>query len=442
MEQRGENNLLKPICILRANIIDPLRSDLRAGNIIIDGGKITSVGDVPPPEGSTIIDASHFLVTPAFIDLHTHLREPGRTDEEDIRSGSRAAVAGGFSTILAMPNTSPVCDSETGVEYVLKRAAEVSQINILPVGAITENLEGKKLVNAAAMQRAGAIALSDDGKSPQDDKLMKKAVRAAKKAGLFIIDHPEDTSLSGDGVIHEGRWSKMYSFPGISSDSEVAMIERDIRVAEEEKAHIHIAHVSTKRGVELIRAAKRRGVLVTSEVTPHHLLLTEDAVSVYGPNAKVKPPLRTEEDRLALLEGLLDGTIDAIATDHAPHSQEEKIEVRSAAFGVIGMETAFPVLMRLVDEGVLGLDRLIYLLTAGPAKVLSLQTGDKWKQLLGRLGKILEGEVAELTILDLNERFRISSRLFRSKSRNTPFEGWEVRGRVKYVISNGRILIP
>ncbi len=367
-------------------------------------------------------------MVPGFIDLHVHLRDPGQTHKEDIESGARSAAAGGFTTIFCMPNTVPVNDSVETTKYIIEKAVH-SAVKIVPVGAITESSGGETLAPFAEMKQAGIGAISDDGCSVDSDAVMKEALLKSKELGLLVITHPEDSSISKDGVMHEGSASQKYGLPGIPPEAEESIIDRDIALAKETGAHLHLAHVSTAKGIESIRRAKANGISVTCEVTPHHLLLTDQDVSPDDPNTKMNPPLRTESDRLALIEGLKDGTVDAIATDHAPHAAEEKQDFIKAPFGIIGMETAFPVCYRLIEDGQISLERLVELLTIGPSRVAGIMTGT-----------LKEGSVADITLLDLNDAYIIDPTQFCSKSQNCPFAGWKVKGRVTHTIIGGNII--
>ncbi len=369
------------------------------------------------------------IVTPGFIDLHVHLREPGQEHKEDIASGTRAAAAGGFTTIFCMPNTKPVNDSAAVTTSIVEKAKAISPIHVIPVGALTEGSAGTKIADIAGMMGEGAGAFSDDGACVQDARLMKEAVYRAKNQGALIIDHAEDFSITGAGRVNEGEIAQKLNVPGIPREAENAIIRRDIDLARETGAHIHIAHLSTVEAAHAIREAKADGVSITCEVTPHHLLLKDADVERYGPNAIMKPPLRGEEDRQALIAGLADGTIDAIATDHAPHATDEKKDLESCAFGVIGMETMLSVCLALVHDGSLAMERLIDALTRAPARVAGLDAGT-----------LTPGAPADITIFDPEAPITIDASTFNSKSRNTPFDGWRCQGRVMTTIARGDIV--
>lgn len=467
------------LAVVNGYVIDPANRRSDKSNIIVENGKIAEVSPGKPPQGLPIIDAGGNIVTPGFIDLHTHLREPGYMHKEDIESGSRAAAAGGFTTIFCMPNTDPVNDNIKVTDFIRRRSEDVGLVNIYPVGAISKGLEGKELSDhlkrggRTPSKRGGTpskcrggppwppegylIAVSDDGSSVQNEELMRRAMELAKKLGLLVISHPEDFSLSRGGVMNEGPLAKGLGLAGIPSEAENDIIERDINLAKATGARLHIAHVSTARGIDLVRKAKKENVGVTCEVTPHHLMLTEEDVgrayrTVPGgenPNMKMKPPLRTEDDRLALIEGLRNGTVDAIATDHAPHKipsphgGEGRVrgskDFLAAPFGVIGMETALPICLKLVDQNMITMEQLIRLLTIGPAGVIfpSLE----WRGLgrKTRPGSLTIGSPADITIFDPRADYKIDSKKFKSKSWNTPFDGWPVRGKVMYTIMGGKI---
>lgn len=417
--------------IINGRVIDPANRRDGLFNVFIKDGLIAEISNREPGTDADlqIIDAKGLVVVPGFIDLHVHLREPGFEYKEDIESGSKAAVAGGFTTIFCMPNTKPANDNVETNNYILKRASEVGLCSIYPVGAISKELKGEVLADIEGLANASVIAISDDGGCVQNEAQMKCAMEIAKKLHLLVISHPEDYQLNKKGCMNEGETAKRLGLLGIPREAENSIIERDIRLAKETGARLHIAHVSTKEGLGAVRRAKKDGLQVTCEVTPHHLLLTDDAVEIYGTNAKMNPPLRTEEDRVALIEGLQDGTVDAIATDHAPHSADEKAKgMRDAPFGIVGLETAFEVCMKLVDEGKITLPRLIELLTSGPARVAQIAAGS-----------LNIGAKADITIFDPKKPHSIDPKNFKSKSRNTPFNGLQTSAQIIHTITRGRI---
>jgi len=416
--------------IVGGTVVDPSNSINDKLNVFIEHGQIISKSSRTVTSTEGVIDATGCIVAPGFIDMHVHLREPGQEYKEDIESGSKAAAAGGFTSVVCMPNTKPPNDSPQISLEIKARAKEVGLTEVIPAGALSKGLSGLESADLEGLLKEGTTVYSDDGACIQDPKLMQNILEWASKNNCLIIDHAEDFSLTGEGRIHEGKVSREKGVKGISRNAENSIIKRDIELASETGARIHIAHLSTVESVEMIRKAKSNGVLVTCEVTPHHLLLNEEDVLKYGPNALMKPPLRAEEDRQALIAGLADGTIDAIATDHAPHSADEKRDLQTAAFGVIGMETMLPVCLKLVHEGRITIERLIDAVSCAPARILGLQG----KGTLGR------GTVADITVFDPNEPVTVDSSRFLSKARNCPFNGWELKGRVKYTIFAGKII--
>lgn len=380
-----------------------------------------------------VIDARGAIVCPGFLDLHVHLRDPGHEYKEDIASGTKAAARGGFTLVCCMPNTEPVNDNAAVTDYIVKRAAAVGSVTVLPIGAISKGQKGEQLADIGEMAAAGAIAISDDGRWVQNSSLMRRAFEYAKGFHLPIITHAEDLSLRGRGVMNEGIISTELGLEGMSAAAEEIAIARDIQLAELTGGHLHVAHVSTAKAVELIRQAKRKGIRVTTEVTPHHFTLTDEAVRGYDSNTKMNPPLRNEADRRAMIAGLRDGTIDCIATDHAPHGIVDKeVGFDQAAFGIVGLETALPLGLKLVEERQLTLKELIALLTIKPANVF---------QLKGK-GTLKKGTVADITIFDPKKVVTINAKDFLSKSRNTPFEGWKLKGSVITTIVKGSIVYP
>lgn len=422
---------MSKVLIKNGLVIDPSQNLEKVADIYVVDGKIAEIGEKLEYSCDTVINAEGHWVTPGFVELHAHFREPGFEHKEDIASGSRAAVKGGYTTVCVMPNTSPVIDNEALVTFVSTRAATVGLVKLHVIGAISKGLKGEQLAEMAFMKRAGAVAFSDDGNPVMNAQLMRNAMEYASMLGLPIISHAEDMNLSRPGVINEGFISTKLGLPAMPKAAEEVMIARDIILAELTGAHLHIAHVSTARGVELIRQAKARGVRVTAEVTPHHLLLTDQLVaeSSFDPNTKVNPPLREECDAEALLAGLLDGTIDAIATDHAPHHQDDKdLEYNYAAFGISGLETAFAALNQLVSEGKLPRQVLIDKLTAAPARALNLN-----------VGTLQMGQPADITIIDPSEKWLVTAEALATKGKNTPWLGQELTGKVKTVLVNGQI---
>ena len=398
-----------------------------AGDILVREGRIESVHPgLPVAEGAEVIDLAGKTVVPAFADIHVHFREPGFTAKETIRTGSMAAARGGYTAVCAMPNLDPVPDS---LETLAVEQAAIDRdavISVLPYCSITKGRKGLELVDFKALKQH-CIAFSDDGSGVQDEAMMRRAMEAAAREDVIIAAHCEDNSLLRGGYIHDGRYCAQHGHKGICSESEWGQIARDLELCEETGCHYHVCHISTKESVELIRRAKARGVNVTCETAPHYLVLCEDDLQEDG-RFKMNPPLRSAEDREALIEGLLDGTIDAIATDHAPHTAEEKSRgLAGSAMGIVGLETSFPVLYTtLVRTGRMDLERLIEAMSTSPRRIF-------------RIGGALEpGMPADLAILDLDNEFTIDSNTFLSKGRSTPFDGWKVRGKVLMTLKDGK----
>ncbi|MBU4504227.1 MAG: dihydroorotase [Proteobacteria bacterium] len=376
-----------------------------------------------------VIDASGKIVTPGLIDMHVHLREPGHEYKETIESGCLSAAYGGFTAICPMPNTTPVNDNGQVTEYILKKAGIADMVRVYPVGAISKGLNGKSLCEYAELKEAGAIALSDDGNPVSDSQLMRRAMEYAKGFDLPIISHCEDLNLAANGVVNEGAVATRMGLAGIPNAAESIMVMRDIAICELTGSRLHIAHVSTKESVQAIRNAKKRGVKVTAETAPHYFTLTEEAIKGYNTNAKMNPPLRSSQDREAVLEGLADGTIDVIATDHAPHSYIEKeVEFDQAANGIIGLETSVSLSLKLVQNSVISLTDLVEKMSTNPAKILGLNIG------------ISVGAPADITIIDPDFSYKIDSDSFQSLSRNTPFNGWDMKGKAILTMVGGKIL--
>lgn len=418
--------------IINGRVIDPAKKINAKMNVHIAGGKVVELTQSKKiPAGAEVIDAKGTIVAPGFIDMHVHLREPGQEYKEDIASGTRAAAAGGFTTICCMPNTKPANDSASITEFILERARVAGTVNVLPVGAISKGQKGETLADIGDMAKAGAIAISDDGNGVANSALMRHAMEYANAFGLPVISHCEECSLSAEGVMHEGHVSTELGLRGIPSASEEIMVARDILLSELTGCPFHVAHASSAGTVHLISDAKTRGLRVTAEVTPHHLTLTDESVSGYDTNTKVNPPLRAEADRRELIKALADGTIDVIATDHAPHNITDKeVGYEDASFGMIGLETALPLVLKLVRDKKITIKRMIESLSTAPAKILKLQ---------GK-GTLARGADADLTIFDPDAAWTIQSSRFESKSRNTPFDGMRVQGRVKWTIAGGKIV--
>ena len=404
-----------------------LSGGVRKLDLRVENGKIAELAEHLEGEG---IDCTGLTIFPGLIDMHVHLREPGFEKKENIESGSRAAVKGGFTQVCCMPNTKPVTDNKVVVSYIKNRAREVGLCKVNPIGAITEGQEGKNLAAIGAMKAAGAVAVSEDGKSVVATNLMANAMMYAADFGLKCLCHCEDASLVDGGVVNEGYYSTLTGLKGSIRAAEDIIIAREICLAESLSLPVHICHVSTYSGVQLIREAKARGVQVTAETCPHYFTLTDAAIADFDTNTKVNPPIRAEKDRLAIIEGLKDGTLDCIVTDHAPHHEDDKnVEYALAAFGISGLETSFALsYTQLVKGGVLTLSELADKMSANPAAILNLQGGT-----------LEVGAPADLTIVDLNKAWTIDPKDFVSKGKNTPFAGREVYGRVKYTVVDGDI---
>ncbi|MBM4139199.1 MAG: dihydroorotase [Nitrospira sp.] len=411
-------------------VLDPGRWDGEADVWIKDGVVDAVVSpDVAPPREAACLDVTGLLVLPGLIDLHVHLREPGFEYKETIATGTAAAVAGGFTSICCMPNTKPVNDEPTVTQLIKRKSGEADRAKVYPIGAITKGAAGRELTDFRALKEAGCVALSDDGRPVMNNEVMQQAMKQASDVDLPVIDHCEDLTLSGCGCMNEGPVSRVLGFQGIPTGAEFQMIARDIKLAETTGARLHVAHLSTAVGVDLVRQAKVKGLRVTAEVCPHHFTLTDEAVRERGVNAKMNPPLRSERDRDALLEGLADGTIDAIATDHAPHAEYEKQwGMNRSPFGIVGLETALALTLRLVEQGVLSLKRAVQCLTSKPAGLLGLPGGT-----------LKPGASADIVVVDHTREWVVDPEQFLSKGRNTPFAGWSVRGRVIMTVVGGRI---
>ena len=420
------------LLIKNGRVVDPANSLDAVQDVLIAGARIERVGpDLPAAAGTTVLDATGKIVCPGFIDIHVHLREPGYEYKETVATGTRAAAAGGFTAVCCMANTHPVNDNRSITDYIRAKAAVEGIVRVYPIGAVTRGLGGEELAELAELAEAGCVAFSDDGKCVMNAALYRRAMEYTLPFGAPIISHAEDHELARGTAMNEGVVSTELGVPGAPAAAEDIMVARDILLAELTGAHVHIAHLSTAGAVRLVRDAKARGLRVTAEVTPHHLLLTEDAVRTFDANAKMSPPLRSKRDTEVLLEALVDGTIDCIATDHAPHAGSEKEgEFDRAAFGIIGLETAVGLLLdRLVRPGALPLGTLISRLSRDPARLLGLPGGS-----------LAPGAAADLTLIDPDAAWTVDPAKFASKSRNTPFGGWSATGRPWKTIVGGGIV--
>ncbi len=418
--------------IRNGRVVDPSQDLDSFVDVLIEDGEVARLEErLAAPEHAEVVDASGLVVAPGFIDIHVHLREPGQEYKETVRTGTMAAAAGGFTAVCCMANTVPANDHRSITEHIRGEAERHGYARVYPIGAVSKGLEGKQLAEIGEMAAAGAVAISDDGRPVMDAELMRRALLYAQHYGLPVVQHAEDLSLSGGGVMHEGDSSALLGLPGIPGAAEDVMVARDLILLEDCGGRYHVAHLSTARSLELVRAAKRRGLPVTCEVTPHHLLLTDEEIATTGFSTacKMKPPLRSAADKEAMLAGLADGTVDAIASDHAPHHVDEKNEsFHNAPFGIVGLETTVPLCLdRLVRPGIVSLSRLVELLACGPARVMGLPTGT-----------LRVGAPADVTLLSLEERYAVEPAAFRSKGRSTPFAGWELQGRAVGTFLEGR----
>ena len=400
--------------------IDEMRDIGISEGIVVDPGKVDN--------SAQLLNVKGLVVAPGLIDIHVHLRQPGKTAAETIATGTLAAAAGGFTSIVAMPNTSPVADTPASIEYIRAHALREGVVKVLPSGAMTKGSEGKEMAGIGGLKKAGVVALSDDGKCVQNHEIMRHLVEYSKSFGLPLLDHCEDEIIMSGGVMHDGYWSTILGLRGISSAAEEMMVARDVILARLAGWKIHIQHISARESIELVRNARRKGIMISAEATPHHIALTDECVKDFDTNYKMNPPLRSRDDRQAIIEGLKDGTITVIASDHAPHTETEKlVEFDYAPFGIVGLETALPVcLTELYHKGHLSLSELISKWTKGPAEVLGLD-----------IGTLKDGMPADITIIDTETEFSIDKDKFLSKSRNTPFHGTKVKGRAVGTLVNG-----
>ena len=413
-------------------VIDPSQDLDGRFDVLIEDGCVALIdGRIEAPKGVERFDASGLVVAPGLIDIHVHLREPGQEYKETVRTGTMAAAAGGFTAVACMANTEPVNDNRSVTEHILLEARRHGFARVYPIGAVSKGLAGEELAEIGEMVRAGAKAVSDDGKPVMNAELMRRALLYAQHFGIPVIQHAEDLHLTGGGVMHEGEWSTRLGLPGIPGAAEDVMVARDLILTEDTGGRYHVAHLSTARSLEMVRRARAQGLAVTCEAAPHHLILTDEEVarSGFSTHAKMKPPLRSERDREALVNGLADGTIDCIASDHAPHHADEKdVQFNLAPFGILGLETTLSLCLdRLVRPGILSLKRLVELLSTGPARVLNLPGGT-----------LKPGSPADVTVFHADEEVTIRAAAFRSRSRNTPFDGWKLHGRPVATFLEGR----
>ena len=420
------------ILIKNGHVVDPATKRDGIFDILIEDGKITKVASSIKDKAKSVIDAKNKIVTPGLIDMHAHLREPGREDKETILTGARAAIKGGFTSIAAMPNTTPACDNQSVVKLIIEKAESAKLCNVSPIGALTKGRVGAELSDMGELKNAGCVAFSDDGDTIQDAALMRRALEYASMQGIPVISHCEDKNLSRDGVMHEGFISTILGLRAIPAQAETIIVERDIELAKIAGAKLHIAHVSAKESVEIIKEAKKRKISITAEVTPHHIALNETYLKTYDTNMKVNPPLRTAEDQEALKKALKDGTIDVIATDHAPHTENEKdVEFDSAPFGMIGLETALSICIEeLIDTNILTWTDLVEKLSVNPSKILNLKRGT-----------LKKGAIADITIIDPKKEWIYKREDIESKSSNSPFVGKKLKGMAVDVIVGGEIVL-
>jgi dihydroorotase len=420
------------ILVKNGKIIDPSQGLEKKSDLLIENGKVKKIAASINAKGAKVIDAKGKIVAPGLVDMHTHLREPGEEDKETVETGMRAAAKGGFTTVCPMPNTNPPCDSRAQASFLIERARQSKLGNLLPVGTITQKREGKEITEMADLKEAGCVAVSDDGSSVEDIALMRRAMEHASMLDLLVISHCEDKTLAEDGVMNEGYWSTVLGLAPMPAEAESIIVERDIALAELTGARLHIAHVSAAQSLETIRAAKKKGIKVTAEVTPHHLALTDEEIKTYDTNLKVNPPLRSAEDIKALKKALQDGTIDVIATDHAPHLENEKEkEFDYAPFGMIGLETALSICAEILVEGkVLKWAELIKKISTAPCNILGFKRGT-----------LKEGAVADVVIIDPDAEWVYEKDKIESRSSNSPFVGKKMKAKATDVIVGGHLVV-
>ena len=422
------------LLIRGGRVVDPTQELDGPSDVLIEGGRVTACGPgLPSLENAREVDAAGLVVVPGLIDMHVHLREPGQEYKETIDTGTRAAAAGGFTAVACMPNTDPVNDDPSLTEFMLKQAERAGWARVYPIAAVSRRLEGRELTEFGAQRRSGAVAVSDDGRPVWSAALMRQALRYARHFDLPVIQHAEELALSGDGVMHEGRFSTRLGVEGIPGAADDVMVSRDLLLVADTGGRYHLAHMSTARSLDLIRSARADGQRVTCEVSAHHLLLTDEDVFDSGldPNFKMHPPLRSAADRDALALGLADGSIDAIASDHAPHHPDEKeLDFVASPNGIVGLETTLSLCLdRLVAKGVIDLPRLVDLLSTAPARILGVAGGS-----------LAPGSPGDVTLIDLEREVEVDPATFRSRSRNTPFAGWKLRGAAAGTVVGGRVI--
>ena len=419
------------LVIRNGRILDPANQRDEVADLAIIDGRIADLSAIRSPQSEIEeIDASNLVVAPGLIDLHVHLREPGFGWKETIESGARAAAAGGFTTIVCMPNTSPVADSPSTIAWIRDRAAEVACVNVLPAGAISKGLGGEELAPIGSLAQAGVVAITDDGRCVQNNELMRRAVEYARMVGLPVFDHCQDYNLVGNGVVHEGYWSTLLGLPGWPSAGEEAIVMRNVLLAELCDHQVHCQHISAAGSVRILREARARGVKISGEVCPHHIALTAEAIENFDTNCKMNPPLRAKEDVAALLEGIADGTIGILCSDHAPHAQFEKeVEFDAAPFGIVGLETELGLFLDLLvhKNKTIELPRLIQMFTVNPAKLLQIEGGT-----------LSVGRAADVTLIDPELEWTFDVAASQSMSRNTPFSGWKLKGRAVRTMVGGK----
>ena len=422
---------MKPLLIKNGRVVDPASKLDARRDVLIEDGRIVAMEAKIERAGAEVFDAANLVVAPGFIDMHVHLREPGKEGAETIHSGARAAAAGGVTAVACMPNTQPANDTALVTRYILAQAAAAGGARVYPIGAVTKNLAGEELAELESLRAAGAVAFSDDGRPVWNSRILRRALEYAAALNLVVIDHCEDPQLAAGGVMHEGDCALRLGLRGIPALAEELPVTRNVVMAALTGGHIHLAHLSTRGALEVVRRAKREGARVTCEVTPHHFTLTDEACRGYDTRAKMNPPLRTAEDVAALVEGLADGTVDAIASDHAPHTPtEKKTDFESAPFGVIGLETTVALALdKLFHAGKITLPRLVELFSTNPARILGVEGG-----------QLKVGAPADLTILDLERKWTYRAAEGLSKSRNSPFDGWSFRGAAAATIVGGALV--